>query len=41
MIIYLVFYQNLNFLATHVRARSANADICLSSVDSSRFEADF
>ena len=36
MIISLIFYPNLNFLATRVRARSENADFCSSSVDSSR-----
>ena len=39
MIIYLVFYLNLNFFATRVRARSENNDICLTSVDSSRCAA--
>ena len=34
MIIYLVFHQKLNFLANRERARSKNADFCLSSVDS-------
>ena len=38
MIIYLIFYQNDNFLATHVDARSRNGDFLLSSVDSSRCE---
>ena len=36
MIIYLIFYQNCNFLATHVDARSQNGDFLLSSVESSR-----
>ena len=36
MIIYLIFYQNCNFLATHVDARSRNGDFLLSSVESSR-----
>ena len=36
MIIYLIFYQNCNFLATHVDARSWNGGFLLSSVESSR-----
>ena len=41
MIIYLIFYQNCNFLATHVDARSRNGDFLLSSVDSSRCAANW
>ena len=36
LIMSLVFYANLNFLAVRVRARSENADFCLSTVASSR-----
>ena len=39
MMIYLIFYQNCNFLATHVDARSWNGDLLLSSVDISRCAA--
>ena len=39
MIICLVFYTNLKFLATYVRAGSENDDLCSSSVDSSRRES--
>ena len=41
MIIYLIFYQNCNFLATHVDGRSRNGDFLLSSVDSSRCAANW
>ena len=34
--IYLIFYQNCDFLATHVDARSWNGDFSLSPVESSR-----
>ena len=39
MIIYLIFFQNCNFLAIHVDARSWNGDLLLSSVESSRCAA--
>ena len=41
MIIYLIFYQNCNFLATHVDARSWNGDFSLCSVESSRCAANW
>ena len=39
MIINFIFYQNCNFLATHVDARSWNGDFLLSAVESNRYAA--
>ena len=42
MIIYLIFYQNCNFFATHVGVRSRNGDFfLLSSLESSRCAANW
>ena len=41
MIIYLIFYQNCNFLATHVDGRSRNGIFLLSLVESSRCAANW